>query len=71
MYDVWRELKKNKMKIYLATFMSDMDGHTLTRKNARSRLTSFYFVLAHKLSIKEFREWITTGRLESNLKNKT
>lgn len=52
------------MIIYLATFIDDQTGFTLTEKKAENRLTSFYFVMVNKLKAKTLREYIKTGRLK-------
>ena len=53
------------MKIYLATWVNDPDGITLTNKDARRRLTSFHFIKEHKLSGNLLKEWVQTGHLPS------
>lgn len=58
------------MKIYLATWISDLDGGTLTKKKAKKRLTSFWFIQSQNITQPIFSEWCETGRIESKVKNK-
>lgn len=50
------------MKIYLATWLEEVShAESLTKKNKRERLLSFFFFLKRKHIDRELNQYVTTG----------
>jgi hypothetical protein len=59
------------MKIYLAMWLTDRTlGQSLTKKGARKRLASYFFLKEQSISNPQLKQYIKTGRLDPR-KNKT
>lgn len=57
------------MKIYLSAWIVDRSqGGSLTKKHARNRLLSFYFLIEQKISSDLLKEYIMSGRCDPRLK---
>lgn len=54
------------MKIYFATWLFDRTlGKSLTKKKARNRLLSYYFLVEQGISEEDLSKYIRTGRLDA------
>ena len=47
------------MKIYLATWLEDNQGETLTKINCKNRLMSYYFLKDFKF----LKQYVRTGKI--------
>ena len=53
------------MRIYLSTWLTDRSlGESLTKKRARNRLISYYFLLEQKISNALLKEYVESGRCD-------
>lgn len=58
------------MKIFLSTWLTDVSlGNSLTKKKARHRLISYYFLIEQKITTELLRKYILSGRADCR-KNK-
>lgn len=59
------------MKIYLATWLFDKSlGESLTKKRARQRLLSYFFITADRTTKEELVQYIEQGFVNSKRKKK-
>lgn len=69
------ESGEDVLRIYLATWLNDPTmGPSLTKKGARYRLLSFFFLKELKITSQEVKEYLRTGicdiRKDARLKRK-
>lgn len=59
------------MKIYLATWLTDITlGKSLTKNNGNRRLLSYHFLLDQKIKTKDLKEYVHTGECDVRQKTK-
>ena len=51
------------MKIYFATWLDRGFGQILTKRKAKNRLISYYFLKAQKATPKQIKQYINNGTL--------
>ena len=58
------------MHIFLSTWLTDISlGNSLTKKRAKNRLVSFYFLQDQNITSEQLREYYQRGRVDCR-KNK-
>lgn len=53
-----------KMIIYLATWLEDSQGESLSKSNGKHRLLSFYFIKEAKKGLFDLTQYVETGKIK-------